>query len=67
MVTPTPIPAGTPAIDFSGLQGIDSDMAVEAVQFWNTLGGIGQAIQIALLLMVIFGGITVIVNTTRKI
>jgi hypothetical protein len=67
MVTPTPFPTavGTAAITIPA--GIASKMAQDSVQAWNMFGSIGTAIQVALILIIVFGGLTIIVKGLKDL
>ena len=64
--TPTPYPTavGTPVIQ---LPVISSQFGTDAVQAWNMFGGFGTAIQVALILVIILGGLTIIIRGVRRI
>lgn len=68
MVTPTPYPtpAGTPLFQLPG-DLITTDMATQAVQTWNMFGDIGTAIQVAVLLMIVFGGLLIIIRSVKEV
>lgn len=67
MLTPTPYPTavGTPVIQMP--DAIGADAAMQAVQVWNMFGGFGTAIQVAVLLMIVFGGLLIIIRNIKEI
>lgn len=68
MLTPTPYPTSfaTPSIQLPS-EVMGTDAAMQAVQVWNMFGGFGTAIQVAVLLMIVFGGLLIIIRSVKEV
>jgi small neutral amino acid transporter SnatA (MarC family) len=65
--TPTFIPTSAAPAPIAIPELIGNDAASHAIQLWNMTGSAGTLIQIAILLIIIIGGLTYIIKQVKGV